>query len=69
MDQASRGVKDSSMAQGQRYGILMKYLYPNDPGKRYRDPMASGVVKGKAGSSASGEEFFEKNFGKRRGMD
>lgn len=68
MDEASSKTKNSEMASGARYSVMMKYLYPDQVGKRYRDPVASGAVGGKAEPSVGGEEFFEKNFGQREGM-
>ncbi|QNJ55334.1 tail assembly chaperone [Gordonia phage LittleFella] len=64
MEEAGSRIKNSSQAQGARHSALMKHLYPDDPSKRFR---AAQAPIEKAEPSAEGEEFFTKNFGKRRG--
>ncbi|AVP43298.1 tail assembly chaperone [Gordonia phage BiteSize] len=65
VEQAGSRVKNASQAQGLRQSTLMKHLYPDDPTKRFR---TAQTPTEKAGPSASGEEFFAKNFGQRRGL-
>lgn len=68
MDDASNKAKTSSQARGARYGVLMKYLYPNDPSKRFRSPGSSSGAGEKNNDmvGGAGESFFAQRAGKRR---
>ncbi|UVK63826.1 tail assembly chaperone [Gordonia phage LilyPad] len=63
VEEAGSKIKNPGQAQGARYSVQMKYLYPDNPEKRFR---SAQTPTEKAGPSASGEEFFAKNFGQRR---
>lgn len=63
MDTAADRVKGAKQSSGVRHSTLMKYLYPDDPSRRFRQVQSPTE---KAGPSASGEEFFTENFGKRK---
>lgn len=62
MDERSEKAK-GNRAGAIRYQVLMEHLYPDNPEKRFRNPVVSSS---KAEPAIGGESFFEKNAGKRR---
>ncbi len=65
MDKASSSSKNTAQANGARHSVLMKYLYPDDPTKRFRS-VSAAKVKGQEDQGGAGESFFSRNQGKRR---
>ena len=63
MDERSDKAKNATQSGAVRYQVLMEHLYPNNPEKRFRNPVVSS---GKAGPALGGESFFQENAGKRR---
>jgi hypothetical protein len=63
MDTRSDKAKNAKQSGVIRHQVLMEYLYPNDPGKRFRNPVVSSS---KAESAIGGESYFTDNAAKRR---
>lgn len=64
MDQAADKASGKEASSAARYSVLMAYLYPDQPEKRFRRPEVSS--SGKAGPAMGGEDFFTENAGSRR---
>lgn len=63
MDERSDRAKNGKQSGAIRHQVLMEFLYPNNPEKRFRNPVVSS---GQAGPAIGGEDFFSKDADKRR---